>query len=508
MIHQSLWLRPIWFLAIVAAGLFCMGAIVFAGPGRDVAGAEKAYVAPPLPVCDPMEWREPTELPKLDDPLGQSEYDQRVAALHLPDSFDVDAAKSRSSQTVAVRTVTRGSAAWDAGMRRGDIIVRLNGQTMHDGWAVGLNITLPEDVTFDILSRGGTKTWRAHLPAGPLGAEMQMYWDVAASWANDADRDEKFDACMMVAARAFDADPELVQAALARAQRGGCHGHALAAAACLNAFDRYEFDSMLECGAIALKTAPPDEVNLFKVRQILAAEATFKLTYALDLANFPGVAPSPVSGFIRDAANAWQKLPERVHRNPLAELDRYPFRDASARIVSLIPPVTDNWATPQAARDLRDNATYTFSAPGGSFRMHILGPSGNNADLKLEFSTAPSDKIVTPFNRAFVFGLVDCRDPGRLLLKINVFDSGRMQVSRYGEGDYALAAPPSFDGHQRARIIVVGQRCEVVFNGKRVFYGPVTPPEKGRRLGMFLQTIGMTSTIHDFSWKIAGAAKE
>jgi hypothetical protein len=187
----------------------------------------------------------------------------------------------------------------------------------------------------------------------------------------------------------------------------------------------------------------------------------------------------------------------------LAQLDTAHFRDASARVISLLTGNDDTTDSTGTAKELRERGKLDLIAPKNEYRLFLFGPTGRNVDASLDVTFTASDHSPEDQSPSFSFGLIDNRIKGIPFTKLSLFEFGDVLVQRYGGKDYRLLMPAPKDGHWHIRMLIVGRRCQVLINGYSIFAGPVSEDEKDRKLGTLVQPVSVHAVVHDYTWRIA-----
>ena len=467
-----------------------------------------------VPASDWLAFGPPTALPPIQSDMADAEYDRRVTALKITGTFDAVHWKSCVVFITQVMWIKPNGPADQAGLKIGDLIFKLDGQTLNNALegiaAQGHN----RDAALTVLTLGQPMR-DVTLPAGEWGARLVTLWEPLAAWAQEPSRDARFDSFVLIASVSRNKDPELALAALARAQKAGCDehigGYVIPGIACLAAFSDCRFDEALAFGAITIREVEQRHKAVFATWMKPAAAATFKLPYWFELQQMPGVIQEPdkAAEFRRDIEQ-FQKLGSRVLPDPLDELKNYAFEDASLKLSALFPGDLEGLNMGPTLDALNTWGTCNFTAHSDHFAVKALGPAGRNVDVAIYFTFKPSDEVEKrQYGRAFAFGLVNQRGEKGVYetgpnLCMSMYDYGGVEISRHEKKDFVFTYPHLTKGLHRGRIIAVGPRYEIILDGRRVARGIVREEERDRNLGIFFQATGLTTSIASYSWRIAG----
>ena len=473
-----------------------------------------AYTAPPLPATNPIHWQPPTTEPTITDPLGSTDFDSRSAALLNQAGTQIDPPDPTFPNIgVVVTSVTPKSTAEKLGIHPGDFLTQLGNQNLQYRWQFFDYRDDSHDQPLTILSSDGkSRTVTIHSGTGLIGVQLATRWDAESAWLRSRDRQRRFDRLMRIAALAHGSDPPLAWSALAKLQAEGCDGatggYVPPTIACLLCYEDLRFDDAITFGRIAMQHMPSDEKLLFAERVYKSALAIGRIDVAAQTLHEQKRLPyaDDKLKMINRSIQRMDTFTDDIHPNPLAEIDRFPLEDFSTKLIGAEDRKgkrDSDWTA--AAKKLSKNGTFQFSAPDASYQLLEFGPPGADVDATLEFSFTPEPSTQMFYSRTFNFR-TGSRQSARhipLAIKAYIDDENTVSIVRYsGDHDYDLSFPAPPDGHWRARMLVLGQRCEFILNGRRIYYGPVEMPESKRQLGLMIQVVGVNATIHHLTWRI------
>jgi hypothetical protein len=347
------------------------------------------------------------------------------------------------------------------------------------------------------------------LPVGILGITAGDHWQPLRQYMLSLPRDAKPRDEMLVAAVTYQTNPKLAETALAHAAAAGEKGamfHALAAEA---AFYDLRFDDSLVFGNIAMKEKPDQAWQLARLMNGIALQ-TFHWKLAIDLRHrFPNAWLPPANGtdseeVVESMTDAFEGMPVDEMPNPVEAFSKLKYADHAADIEAM--NVQYAYAPEYCTKELRKNHALKIAITDGKYVDLHIGPSAANVDFSCTARLRQGDDNHSGWDKLMHFGLAE--EPTGdvpLLFYINVNLNGTICVgNRNTISTFGLNSAIQFNKPFSVRVAAVGNRCEVVINGIRIFYGPLLDDEGTRHLSPFMHFQGMSCNVSDIVYRTAG----
>jgi hypothetical protein len=485
--HLSRFCVPL-LVGTLAACRLCLGEAP-ASPPRIDADPTTAPVADPPPIVDP-----------LDD----AEYAKRSAAI-LRAAGPAPAAADSPTSGAGIKSVEPQSQADGQMLVVDDVIVAVDGKPTPNAASV---TAAHHDATrmqiFDVVSCDHPGHRMVQMNPGPLGIEITDTWLLEGEYLRDLPAGVAPMDDLRVAARSIVHDPALAESALARARRIGgpaSTGPAVDAIAAIALFEDDWFDAALAYATAAKAKLPQDCSNRFDELIAVSALATFRPAIADTIEGHGSDHFHQLISNAMDVANAFQLRPHTVPQpNPCAA--NLPFVDQTHNVVAL-PAEALGVINSDDTGSIRNSGSLPFSAPDAHYTSLECGPGDANVDFSAQCHFAASDNGNSQFDKVVRIGVAY---RGARMKQFELYLRGFAVESRDSdspEAQVSISRLIAGDRKFNIRMTVVGDRCELDIDGRRIFYGPMPAElaDMDPKLTLVMQTVGVTGEFTNIHWR-------
>ena len=464
------------------------------------------YAAAPLPAGNPMRWTEPAMPPLLQERITGDAYRQAfTAALARAPWWTAQEARNAPLAGVLVRAVEPGLCADQAGIKPRDVLFKLDDAILTLDSDLFLNRLRKDQTLWVMTPDNHVKSVILH--PGPLGMTCGFHWGTFQSYMQAPGHAPQFDDAFQVVGVTYMDDPALAETALWNAWQAGYRGYPLLSAMAYGRFKEHRFDEALAFAMLAMKQATAAERQQLGQLATNAAWMTFNLPLARELRNQYPSANELETASLDAAIEAFSPFADENVPNPIEQLRGMDCQDMTAAIENwLVEQPASDWAR-HFAQELAAHGKAAFSTGGGSFEMMSIGPCAADVDLRFAIKFHATDQNNPRWRRTFYVAIADAALDGRPVVRLNFFDTGKLEVTRTdGPGSDVWYSPPvTLEEPAHVRITIVGHRMEVVVNGQRLLYGPISNDPGARLMGAVVGESGVTGELTDVSWRHARA---
>jgi hypothetical protein len=400
-------------------------------------------------------------------------------------------------------------------LRRDEVVVAVDGHPTPDADAFLVASARRDPTgtqTFDVVSPIRMGLRQVKVGPGEIEIKVADAWLLEGQYLHELPTGVQPSDEVRIAARSVSSSPALAEAAMAHALRAGGPATTTPVALAVAAyalFNDARYDDALAYATAARPGLPVDCQT--RLDQLIgdAALATFRFPLAVTVANrSPWYRPRvlPAAAEIDD----YQARPHKVPmRNPVAA--GVEFTDRSGHLLNAAPDANNEAANSAAKiQSVAGNGTMPFDVADGKYTILECGPAGANVDFSAKCHFRITDLGHSGYPKVVRIGVTDGAG-GTTLKELELYADGQADVVAddvpHAQLDLRrfIARGAPFD----VRMTVVGDRYEVVIDGRRVFYGPMPSlaAEADRNLDLVVQCVGVTGELADLHWRTAGPRK-
>ena len=456
-----------------------------------------------------MTWIAPAQLPEIHEQLTGPIYEKVYAAAVKTENADRE--KGGPSSGAEISKVEPGSPAEKLGLHIGDIVMSLDSRPVHGlpDWTAGRAAAQESQMgRFWIKSTGQEKL--ILLPIGNIGVTANSFFQLDRAYVLSLPPNEKPSDDVLVAIAEQSGNPIAAETALSHARAAGNKSPIIDFIQTLIDFNELRFDDAVAFGMQAMQEIPDDAFRLAPCVHT-AALATFHWKLAMDLEKrFPNefIKTDPdddSQSAIADAVGEFEKMPVDAMTNPIEAFTKLKFQDHSTKPNSPGMPTME--ASEFTAKSFRQNHSADFAAADGNYANIALGPAGKNVDFGITCHFKATGSRHGEYAKALLIGLVDKKTlESPCTLQIETSGTATLFGARHSAlYDVNLLQVIKDDHRFKVHAAAVGNRCEIVIDGSRVYYGPELHEETTRNLVAFMKVVGVKGTFSELTWRTAGA---
>ena len=477
---------------------------------------------------DPMLWKAPEGQPKISPrvPLDRSALNSALARL----GFLLEGREKLPEHGIEIISIVPASQAETLGLALGDLVLKIDGKPVL--LATDFNRLRTDKPQMVSIYSKGTGAKEIEIQPGKFGAELRVFnrdnpMGFTGNWSDPRWADE-----VRIASFLVEGSPELAEAALAKAVAAGMEQNAA-----VNRFiaqlniNNYRYDEAMTFAYATLQQAPDDNmaVSMF----IFAAAANYKLEALVEfLKAHPKLPLNENLETFERLVKEHKALPEtkRVCLSPRVAAkkmfkDDLTVRGEGFQFWKRPDPKNENaertLVVDKRIHSLLDEHSTRFELDPGTFYFNGFKPAAKNIYVRCRFFVQPTDKVDNVIKRQFLnlfrialfpydekkgktlddhadmlTGLGLAVTPGypSYLTQDHFLNVFKYALPNLNKKDATIVN----DGKSEMEIVlaVVDGSVEIIFNGNRVFYGPLGIPDS--KLFVTYNAIGTTGSIQIF----------
>ena len=454
---------------------------------------------------DVLTWPAPTKPLKISEPVLAKDYTDRAAKV----TGQLQPLPVGMPPTAGLFTViTPNSPLRSQGVLVGDWVVAIDNVPVMTGYkrssAFGLGGPAQE---WTVWSQKEQKIQTFPVGAGQRRQQFSPWINPAACFERLPKHDPRWAADLRVACAVWETDPALAFSALAQAERKGCAVGLLRVMACVLSYQGGAFEDAYGFGQFLAKDTPDDEAGIAHCMQYCAAICAGRFATAHDLlaqynAKF-AIDDEPKMAMLDRAVAAARALPEAI-REPMS-LAKIADQD-QALTADLIDLPDSRNEKGDASQDFMRGVALKIDPPDQSSGYNILGPPGEDVDLTISVQLNNEGRKHSLAAQAYVM-IVD-RTSKAKILRIGLRPNGGVTCSCPDNDILTLPfrVQPIIEsqGVHQLRMIVIGQRMEVLHQGRVIMRGPCVLPKAGRQLAFQIEAAEVKASFTDVHWRLIG----
>jgi hypothetical protein len=474
-----------------------------------------ATAAPPRADANPMTAAVPAPA-SIIDPLDAATYAERYTEA-LKKAGPAPKAADAPTSGARIISIEPDMPAAIAGLKVGDTIVAIDGTPTPDrATAQERHRNAIVTQTFDVISNDQPGHRSIKVEPGRLGMDVEDCWLLENQYIHDLPGGVSPVDEVRIAARSAVSDPALAESALAHANRIGgaattgpaATGPVLDAIAAICLFNDNRYDDALAYAVAASPGLPAECRKRLDGVIIDAALATFRYPLAITTARDDPRYLTDL-GTAADAAADFAAAPHAAPEpNPIAAA--LSFTDQNQNLTNLAPHNNSEFeSSAYGVWYMKYKNSIPFSSPDGSYVILSCGPEDANVDFSADCHFAATDDGQSGFVKVVRVGIQNNGSHPKLF---ELYLDGHADVTSASDDSVPDFAPLDLyrlTGGNRTfqlRMAVVGNRYELVIDGRRIFYGPMPSnlAEADRKLSLLIQTVGVKGAFGHVHWRTAG----
>lgn len=499
-------------LASALHPLLCLIVFPLALSSALIAGdAEKQKPVP----ADPLVWKEPAEKPSVVERIDAKAFpDLRAKALaqYQKAIQDEENAPQRALQ---VETVRDDGQAYDLGIRRGDLLLKLDDLELTESDKFNdMRKTVPQQLTVWSAKK---KTQRViEIQPGKIGVNLSNFRATGIWIFKEIPQDPRWEENIRLAAFLDHRDPALAETCLFHALKAGCpvslETEQLEVSILSSA---WRFDELMNYAWHAIKAYPKD--NRLRSNFVFAAWSLNKYPVALAINEnadlFPALIPEMQQRIAAHKALAPEK---RAILQPIDQAHLL-YQDCLLLRGSPFPTKEQDEERFGWRSEMLDNlfqaGFYRHNIQTDHYQSSAVATNAKNILVTFSFKTGPTDpKQPGDYTKHFSAGVFDLDAPGAVPVAVNgnwahmfglVCDVNTWRLSQwnkdlvtFGTNIGLFDAPRSQQTHT-FKLAIWNGIGQIELDGRTLYSGPV-----GRdigRLGVVLKGVGTTAEVWGLS---------
>jgi len=330
--------------------------------------------------------------------------------------------------------------------------------------------------------------------------ELIMWNAPVAYWHSD-NRNAAWDDAMLMACSIWTTRPDLAEAALARAQDAGYKGWILPALESRIALSELRWDDSVAYGCAAIDEAPAEWKPIIASWVFTTAMQDYKFELGQKLAgDYSLVKPGDMK-VVNKAVADYRARPSDPRLDPAAAIAAGLQEIDHTKRITHVPVKDDFDAVRVKATLDNSGRAVLAPPPGHwqlaelgpplvnvdlSLHFHFKANGAKHAGMDRDLTIG----LVEPREKDVDLCRVDLSVANEVLPAVYGM-----------EADMPVVPAPDWAKDGTLRIIVLHQDMEILVDGQRYYYGPCRLAEDGRRIAFFLKVFDVNATVSQLSWK-------